>query len=254
MHHPWRRIVTTPMVGLKKRSHLTKNMVKPRAVPMNSWKRRRRILDWDYQDVSPGSPALETDALPTGPSRQSWINSLNPSSSSAFPTFISGVHHFGVRFLPVWPFFNPTIEEVTFCLCGWCMLGVFVARIHPSRTWMSGSFESVWWNACVHRLDLGLYSHLTEFWGTRVRTHDNSKGKIPSTGKIFLRGESNQQHCIKQDSKPQYTTNELFQPPHSIQIFPFGNSQCTKVLSECSKMGIRNLESFILWGMTRLMS
>ena len=70
--------------------------------------------------------ALKTDALPTGPSRQSWINSLNPSSSSAFPTFISGVHHFGVRFLPMWPFFNPTIDEVTFCLRGWCMLGVFL--------------------------------------------------------------------------------------------------------------------------------
>ena len=27
---------------------------------------------------------------------------------------------------------------------------VFVADIHPSRTWTSGSFESVWWNACVH--------------------------------------------------------------------------------------------------------
>ena len=22
--------------------------------------------------------------------------------------------------------FNPTIEVVTFCLCGWCMLGVFL--------------------------------------------------------------------------------------------------------------------------------
>ena len=49
---------------------------------------------------------------------------------------------------------------------------------------MFGSFESVQWNACVHRLDLGLYSHLKEFWGgaNRVRTHVNSKGKIPSTG------------------------------------------------------------------------
>ena len=30
---------------------------------------------------------------------------------------------------------------------------------------MSGSFESVHRNACVHRLDLGLYSHPKEFWG-----------------------------------------------------------------------------------------
>ena len=29
---------------------------------------------------------------------------------------------------------------------------------------MSGSFESVRWNACVHRLDLGLYSHPKEFF------------------------------------------------------------------------------------------
>ena len=66
----------------------------------------------------------------------------------------------------MWPFFNPTIKVVTFRLRGWCVLGVvFVAGIHPSRTWTSGSFESMWWNACVHRLDLGLYSHPKEFLG-----------------------------------------------------------------------------------------
>ena len=79
---------------------------------------------------------------------------------------------------------------------------VFVAGIHPSRTWMSGSFESVWWNACMHRLDLGLYSHPKKFWGNGVRNHVNSKGKILSTWKIFLRGGSNPQCCIKQDSEP----------------------------------------------------
>ena len=47
---------------------------------------------------------------------------------------------------------------------------VFVASIHLWRTWMSGSCESAQWNACVHRLDLGLYSHLKEFWGNGVRT------------------------------------------------------------------------------------
>ena len=55
---------------------------------------------------------------------------------------------------------------------------------------MSGSFESVRWNACVHRLDLGLYSHPKEFWGNGVRTHVNSKGKIPSTGKITAQSNS----------------------------------------------------------------
>ena len=47
--------------------------------------------------------------------------------------------------------------------------------------------------ACVHRLDIGLYSHPKEFLkgegagggggGGGVRTHVNSKGKMPSTGK-----------------------------------------------------------------------
>ena len=67
---------------------------------------------------------------------------------------------------------------------------------------MSGSFESVRWNACVHKLDLGLYCHTKEFWGNGVRTQVNSKGKIPSTGKILLRGGSNPRRCIKQDSEP----------------------------------------------------
>ena len=38
------------------------------------------------------------------------------------------------------------------------------------------------WNVCVHRHDLGLYSHRKEFLVNGVRTHVKSKGKIPSTG------------------------------------------------------------------------
>ena len=69
---------------------------------------------------------------------------------------------------------------------------------------MPGSFESVRWNACVHRLDLGLYSYPKEFWGNGVRSHVKSKGKSPlqEKEKILLRGGSNPQRCIKQDSKP----------------------------------------------------
>ena len=67
---------------------------------------------------------------------------------------------------------------------------------------MSGSFESVRWNACVHRLDLGFYSHPKKFWGNGVRTHVNFKGKIPSTGKILPSGKSNPRHSITQDSEP----------------------------------------------------
>ena len=132
------------------------------------------------------------------------------------PSFLPELVHLYISscklgYLFTWLFFNPTIEVVTFCLHGWCMLGVFVDGIHPSRTWMSGSLESVRWNACVHRLDLGLYSHPKKLLGNGVRTHDNSKGKIPSTRKILLRG-SNPQRCIAQDSEPNTLPNELFQP------------------------------------------
>ena len=44
---------------------------------------------------------------------------------------------------------------------------------------MSESLESVRLNACVHRLDLGLYSHSKEFGGNGARIHVNSKGKNP---------------------------------------------------------------------------
>ena len=68
---------------------------------------------------------------------------------------------------------------------------------------MSGSFESVQWNACMHRLDLGLYSHSKEFWGMESETHVKSKGKkSPLPEKILPRGGWNPRHCIKQDSKP----------------------------------------------------
>ena len=60
------------------------------------------------------------------------------------------------------------------------MLGLFfVAGIHPSRTWTSGSFESVRWNACMHRLDLRLYSHPKEFWGMESEPMLTPREKSP---------------------------------------------------------------------------
>ena len=105
------------------------------------------------------------------------------------------------------PFFNPTIEVVTFRLRGWCMLVCFAADIHPSRTRMSGSFKSVRWNKCVHRLDLGLYSNPKEFWGNGARNHVSSKGKIPSTG-----GSEEVRTRDTQDSESNTLPTEIFQP------------------------------------------
>ena len=77
---------------------------------------------------------------------------------------------------------------------------------------MSGSFESVRWNACVHELDLSLCFHPKEFSGNGVRTHVNSKEKIPSTRNILLRGGPNPRRCKQQDSEPNTLPTELFLP------------------------------------------
>ena len=50
---------------------------------------------------------------------------------------------------------------------------------------MSGSFESVRWNACVHRLDLGLYCHPKSFGGMEFEPMLTPRKKIPSTRKLF---------------------------------------------------------------------
>ena len=84
---------------------------------------------------------------------------------------------------------------------------VFVAIIHLSRTWMWGSFESVWWNACVHRQDLGLYSHPKEFFGNGVRTHVNSNGKIPSMGKNPPQRRTEPMTLHNAGHQAQHTTN-----------------------------------------------
>ena len=42
------------------------------------------------------------------------------------PAISLGFTTFWVRFLRMWPFFNPTTKVVTFCLRGWCVLGVFL--------------------------------------------------------------------------------------------------------------------------------
>ena len=60
------------------------------------------------------------------------------------------------------------------------MLGVFLlpAFAHLGHE-CQDLFESMQWNACVHRLDFGLYSHPKEFLGNGVKTYVNSKEKNP---------------------------------------------------------------------------
>ena len=118
--------------------------------------------------------------------RETYYIDIGSNSSiydSSFLLWHSKLHlwdsPFLVRFLHTWLFQSyHTGSHIlySYMVHAWC---VFVAGIHPSRTWMLGSFESMQWNACVYRLDLGLYSHLKEFWGNGVRSHGNYKGKSP---------------------------------------------------------------------------
>ena len=113
----------------------------------------------------------------------------------------------GEIFAYVTVFFILTIEVVTFRLREWCMLGVFLllalTRLGHERQDLLSTCGG---SHCVNKLDPGLYSHPKEFVGKRVRAHFNSKGKIPSTGKILPRGGSNPRRCIKQDSEPNTLT------------------------------------------------
>ena len=132
------------------------------------------------------------------------------SSSSAFPSYISGVHHFGwdVCICDFVFFFYPTIEVVTFCLSGWCMLGVvFFAGMQLSRTRMSGSFELVRWNACVHRLDFR-----KTFWGMELEPilTPREKSLLPETQR---RIEPTTLHYTRQQS--QHTIDWAIPAPSS---------------------------------------
>ena len=100
---------------------------------------------------------------------------------------------------------------------------VFVAGIYPSRTWMSGSVETMWWNTCELRLDLGLHSHPKEFWGKGVWSHANSKGKKNPLPVKFSpeRYWTLDVGLHQAGQRAQHTTNELSPspPPQSFKIF-----------------------------------
>ena len=106
---------------------------------------------------------------------------------------------------------NPTIEVVTFCLHGWCMLGVFLfAGIHPLGQECQDLLSLLQWNACMHRLDLGLYSHPKEFFWEWSQNLCKLQGKYPLYWR--LRGGLNLHRCITQDSEPCTLLTELFRP------------------------------------------
>ena len=120
----------------------------------------------------------------------SYISGLHHSSSSSvFPIIFLGFtilflllpsqlypwgSPFWVRFLRMWPFFNPTKEVVTFRLRVWCKLGVFLLDVRIFWVHARESMCALTWLRFI-------YCHPKKKIGNRVRTHVNSKGKKKST-------------------------------------------------------------------------
>ena len=109
----------------------------------------------------------------------------------AFPSYISGVHHFWVRFLRMWSFF--------FFVDGACWV-CFCCQRSPIKDMKVRIF---WWNAW---LDLGLYSHPKEFFG-EWSLNPREKSPLPED---VLRGGSNPRRC---GQRAQALPIELFRPP-----------------------------------------
>ena len=105
------------------------------------------------------------------------------------------------------------------------MVGVlfFFAGIHSSRAWMLGNFESVWWNAYVHRLDLGLYSYPKEFWGQWSQNPCWIHGKNPLYQKNSPQRKIELMMLRQAGQWAEHTTNEHFITNehiyHNIQRF-----------------------------------
>ena len=115
------------------------------------------------------------------------------------------------RFLHMWLFFfffNESTAVVTFCLRGWCRLGAFLL---PAFTRLGHECQNLWIHVmeCVRAQTRPWFILLSKrVSGNRVRTHVDSKGKIPSIGR--LRRGSNPRCCNMQNNNPSH--NRLSYP------------------------------------------
>ena len=197
MHQSWRRNVSTSMVGLKK-GHICKDLTKNCEPQRSNWELSRRSVQIQLGSVA----AIHVwcvlgTVLYLEIRRHDWalIFSLSVtvmlevynvahffffffpcssySSSFAFPARSLGYTNLGEIFAYVTVFILQNHRD-SHIPSSWMVMVhagcVFVVSIHPSVTWMSGSFESLQWHACVHRLQLGLYSHPYSLVYTLIRT------------------------------------------------------------------------------------
>ena len=114
----------------------------------------------------------------------------------------------------MWSFSNPTMEIVTFHLPGWCMLGVFLLMVfiylgHEYQDLLSPR-DGI--HVCTDYTSI--YTLIPKsLGGMESEPMLTQRGKIPSTGKILLRGGLNPWLCIKQDSEPNTLPASYSDPP-----------------------------------------
>ena len=110
-------------------------------------------------------------------------------------------------------------------------------------------FESVRWNACLSKLDLSLCSRSKEFWGNGVKTHVNSKGKIPSIGGSE-EGQTHDAALCKTVSPTcyllSYYSPDLMLVTGFMNAYPATNSRTQKLMFIMGEVTI--------WGYVQLLS
>ena len=157
----------------------------------------------------------------------------------AFPSYISGVHHFWMRFLRMCPFFNPTIKVVTFRLRGWCVLGVFLL---PAFTGLGHERQDLLSPCdmkcmCAQTRPRFILSSEGVFGGMEFEPMLTPREKSPLPENV-PRGRSNPRHC---GQRAQALPTELFRPPDSkfdLQLIPLIHPRRRNVTT--SMVGLKN--------------
>ena len=125
---------------------------------------------------------------------------------------------FWVRFLRMWPFFNPTIEVVTFHLHGWCMLGVFLL---PAFTHLGHECQDLLspcdgMHVCTDKTSVYTFIRKS-LGGMESQPKLNPRGKSPLPEKFF--SEEDRTHDAASSRTAQHTTNWAIPAPLSVLVW-----------------------------------
>ena len=147
---------------------------------------------------------------------------MERSSSSAFPSYISGVHHLGWHFCTC-DLFSPTIKVVTFRLHGWCIQGVRVFLL-PAFTCLGHKWQEPLslcdgMHVCTDWTSVYILMWKS-FWGMVSEPMLTPREKFPLWEKSPRR-RIEPTMLYHAGQRAQHTTNKLFQPPEGFFFLLF---------------------------------